>query len=320
VVVDKYFSNLPCQQTPESTEKLVSGLREVCRNGAPVVAGVLTTQQNEDEYPRLEETISLDPVGQCNLRLGVVNTDPDTRRVPLNWWCRGSAKGSEVRAVPSLSLAAVEGAQPDIAVSDSRLAKLIQENLNPYTTVLPENEWGRYAISAGEVLCGRTIGRNDDWRACGDAPLSADLSSRLRGRVVLIGEDSPREDTHDTALGEMPGFVLQAGFIESLLDDRLYRPVPQAVNYGLGLLIFACFEYILEVSSSLWMAFRRMMFLILAAGGVIYVTVIHFGYFLNPAALSIAYLTIKISGVAVTRFGVGEHAPEVAGDEAKAVP
>jgi len=42
----------------------------------------------------------------------------------------------------------------------------------------------------------------------------------MRGHIVIIGEYS-REMFFDTELGPLPGVVLQANYIESLLDDRI---------------------------------------------------------------------------------------------------
>jgi CHASE2 domain-containing sensor protein len=82
------------------------------------------------------------------------------------------------------------------------------------------------------------------WRACEDAGLSKKLRSLADGRVVIIGEDVTDADRHDTVVGGLPGYMLQANYIESLLDDRLIRPVPEGLNMMAGLRFFAAFEYI----------------------------------------------------------------------------
>jgi hypothetical protein len=47
----------------------------------------------------------------------------------------------------------------------------------------------------------------------------------LTGRIAVIGDASG--DTHESVLGEVPGVVLHANYIEALLDDRYYIPLGQ---------------------------------------------------------------------------------------------
>jgi CHASE2 domain-containing sensor protein len=98
----------------------------------------------------------------------------------------------------------------------------------------------------------------------------------------------PGLDRHDTVVGDMPGYMLQANYLESLLDDRLIRPVPEAVDWISGFVVYAAFEFIIRryhrrrVPGVLWA-------LVLLSGTAltVYLAVTLFGYYLNPATVSL---------------------------------
>ena len=58
---------------------------------------------------------------------------------------------------------------------------------------------------------------------------------QIAGHVVIIGEINHELDDHLTIVGRMSGLLVQANYIEALLDDRLFRPMP-VLDYALGFL------------------------------------------------------------------------------------
>src|SRR5205823_12658438 len=50
----------------------------------------------------------------------------------------------------------------------------------------------------------------------------------------------------DSVVGAVPGYILQANYIESLLDDRYFLPIKLWLQVTLSLLIFAIIELIFK--------------------------------------------------------------------------
>ena len=112
---------------------------------------------------------------------------------------------------------------------------------------------------------------------------------------MVIGEDIPEMDHHDTVVGNMPGYILQANYIESLLDDRLIRPVPEAINLTYGLLIYAIFEWILwYYHDRRFHGFLCVCALFLGAVLTVYLSVTLVGYYLNPTMVCVLVVLIRV--------------------------
>jgi len=52
-------------------------------------------------------------------------------------------------------------------------------------------------------------------------------------------------DSHFSVVGEVPGYILQANYVEALLDGRYFRAVAGWVNYVAGFLIYLAFHWVL---------------------------------------------------------------------------
>lgn len=74
-----------------------------------------------------------------------------------------------------------------------------------------------------------------------------DLTERrkLAHRIVLIGANwsslgygrGPEVDGHPSPVGEIPGVVLHANYVEAILDGRTYRPIPSEVAVGVEIVV-----------------------------------------------------------------------------------
>jgi hypothetical protein len=104
------------------------------------------------------------------------------------------------------------------------LAKINQADEHPFTSFITEPAF--QAVHAIDLLCDRQLGANQDWRKCTAPDLGADprFSHLKGGQIILIAENSA-QDIHKSVIGEVPGYVLQANYIEALLDDRCFRPI-----------------------------------------------------------------------------------------------
>jgi CHASE2 domain-containing sensor protein len=153
---------------------------------------------------------------------------PDRRAVPPR------VPLEDGREIPSLSLAAAERFRPELVSTKD----WSQPRFGSFVNRSPESE-----ISAHQLM----IAQGDEAQA---------LARKIRHKIVLVGgdwhEDSSRVgrrvDQHPTPIGELPGVVLHANYVEAILDDRAFdmlrsRVWLSAVDVLLGLL----FAYVLFV-------------------------------------------------------------------------
>jgi CHASE2 domain-containing sensor protein len=71
---------------------------------------------------------------------------------------------------------------------------------------------------------------------------------KLRDRVAVVGQVWPGQDVHESVIGAVPGVVLQANYIESLLDQRIFKPL----DPWLQLLIGAVWLLLIAAPAFLW--------------------------------------------------------------------
>jgi CHASE2 domain-containing sensor protein len=106
----------------------------------------------------------------------------------------------------------------------------------PVTAFLPDGAFPHVPASA--LVCqGKTTPLNE-WSTC---QIDAHPDYRIKHRVVLIGlgENTNNADSWHNVLGETPGYVMQASYIESLLDDRFMWQVSSGTQFFLNLVLFA---------------------------------------------------------------------------------
>ena len=142
------------------------------------------------------------------------------------------------------------------------------------------------------------------WRACEDQEIQPDIRAQIQGRVVVVGEDFSDIDRHETVVGDIPGYILQANYVESLLDDRVIRPAPQLLNLLTGLMVFAGFEYLAwRYHHHRVKAFAA---LLVGTALIIYLSVTLLGYYLNPVTISVIAVLLRIGDLAIMPPGTPE--------------
>jgi CHASE2 domain-containing sensor protein len=115
----------------------------------------------------------------------------------------------------------------------------------------------------------------------------------------------PGLDRHDTVVGEMPGYMLQANYLESLLDDRLIRPVPEVIDWISGFLVYATFEFIVRrYHHRRGLGVFWTLVLFSGAALTVYLSVTLFGYYLNPAAVSLLAALMGLMDLVLWPSGV----------------
>jgi hypothetical protein len=187
----------------------------------------------------------------------VARGDSDTRRIPLGWPVYEDFPQSGANIGPrwkdTLSVAAVRAFDPHQkvlktieALTPDGLTK-VSTMLHPYTSLLREDQLP--IVRAIDLICSNPP--NESWRnTCVRTRILPVNSSAVRNPIVVIGIAGLGGDVHQSVIGRVPGVILQANYIQSLLSNRLYQFLPLAADlllgvvWLLGVLIVAwCFRF-----------------------------------------------------------------------------
>jgi hypothetical protein len=298
VVIDKFFGDTNCSKDDPGTLNLMRGAQALCAAHITLVVGRLVTESartaRAGAHP-LDPSLAFAPAVAC-VTEGVTNINVDLRRAVL-WWPNVQPVSGSHDAPPSLALAASLAASP-MFMQNGRLAGWTPDAPDPYVSFVRRGQFDDYDIAARDLVC--SAPGSSGWRACEDAELSPKIRRVVDGRVVVIGEDIADIDRHDTVVGDLPGYILQANYIESLLDDRLMRPVPEGLNVLAGLVFFAAFEYIAwRYHERRLRAFSLVALLFASAGLAIYLSVTLLGYYLNPATIGLLAVALRLADTAL---------------------
>jgi CHASE2 domain-containing sensor protein len=226
------------------------------------------------------------------IKYGLLRLDCDNRRIPLLWFVyqKSSPTPPKRESAPSLALAAAQIDDPETA---TRLAPLLRQNQHPFTSFLPESAFK--PIGGMQVVCGGPLADINKWRDC---PIQDNKNFGIRGKVLMIGERSSSEDRHDNILGpRIPGMVLQANYLESLLDDRYFTPLSRGVEIVLIVVCFVMVELIFHFSKSPHIGLLRSAAFVALLWSVCYVLMVEGGYIVTlwiPTSLAI-FLTYVMS-------------------------
>ncbi len=293
VVVDKYFTRDGCILA-EPTEKLQAAAAEVAAR-VPLVIGLVTDERAAATDGVRRPPLLLPPLAfetAPSLREGLVNRDLVARRVPLGWTVRPSADGgAEWRN--SLALEAALVHEPKLFAKSPRLQDLKDERHNPYTSMIGERFFN--ILVAADFLCADKATAADHALACAQAKRSETDPSYVRGRIVIVGETGGAIDRHDSGVvGEVPGTVLQANYIEALLDERYFRSAPEPVNYVVGFLLFLALELSLRLANPL-KALGCAALVVIVTFGLLSLSARYGGYYVDPAvsALVLVFMLIR---------------------------
>jgi CHASE2 domain-containing protein len=288
IVIDKYFSATACGES-EPNEQLRNS---VVASPVPIIVGLQTrTKRDLERDVHLTEAqkkafgdtcLVLVPAFKFDnadlpstVKYGLTRLNRDTRKIPLQWPVYGKPEDLErgkPLLIPTLSLAAAEQFEQRMPHAQV-LNELLSQGKHPFTGFLDEIP----TISAIEVLCGKKKpGRDPNWENC---QTDVSVDDELRNRIVIIGEFGNKDDLHERVIGEVPGVVLQANYVESLLDDRYLRPVNKGITLLVNLLWVAIVEACFALSSSPRRAALYSVLSILLLGVVCYV-IVFYGYFL----------------------------------------
>jgi CHASE2 domain-containing sensor protein len=178
----------------------------------------------KDNQAILEPSLKLDSTDTLKLSYGLFTFNEDSRKVPLSWSAYTSLDrvGQEPPVkMDTFSVAVAKAYRPDPRIL-SEIKSFQASGRDPLTSFLTEREIR--CFSSSDVLEGSThqsIGQEK----CNSPDVETPPLAQLNHRVVVIGKDDIRIDRHDSVIGEVSGVVLQANYIESILDSRLLKPV-----------------------------------------------------------------------------------------------
>ncbi len=194
------------------------------------------------QRPPLEDTQlvlipSLDP-GTPGSQ-GVAEVNSDNRKIPLSWPMFSQFNTQvpeEPKRMDSLSIAAVRAFDPRHPAL-ARVGALAGDGSpvpssedHPFTSFLREEDFPVY--SALDVICTQATDKQTNPLCANFQQGNRDL--RLKGRVLVVGVVGTGADIHQTVIGKVPGVMLQANYIQSLLDLRVYKPIKPAYQIAMG--------------------------------------------------------------------------------------
>lgn len=302
VVLDASFNPDSCLDA-KANDKLIAGLQSLCDDDVAVVVGVQAEIQADERLrgttPLLKPSYPfIKALKNCRAEEALLNIDVDHRRVLLQ--SRVQRDPSVPADLPTFAYSAVR-----ILGGEQALGKRVRSalgNLNepPYVSFLHPAEFQTGVIDAWTFLCGQRQGGPDfKFETCVEDPAATDVARRVRGQIVVVGYID-EDDRIDTVAGKQPGYLLQANYIESLRDDRIFRAVPGWLNACSGLLIFVLFEAIMYFNQGMLpKALAWLAGLLAVSVLVVFTLVVHLGVYLNPVTFSLLAVVTRLGGEVV---------------------
>jgi CHASE2 domain-containing sensor protein len=259
VVLDVWFDPELCSDK-QTIGTLSDELRQFSKQ-APIILGVpsrnaadLQAESPADfaymrnRNPALKSTdLVLMPVVQLpqypdeRLTVAVIRRDSDARRIPLSWPVYDDfpdvGSNAEPKRKDTLSVAAVRAFDPHhpvlktIDALNSDGSARISTDAYPYTSFLREDQF--QIARAIDVICSSPP--NELWKTvCAQTRILRVTPEMFRDKIVVIGLAGLGGDLHQTVLGKAPGLFLQANYIESLLSNRVYKPLSLCADLLFG--------------------------------------------------------------------------------------
>jgi hypothetical protein len=227
IVIDKHFEPGTCGDA-ETNRLLVDAV--VSADSPVVIVGAFesTIAEARVDHPTAAVAAAkyaeIDPLlvfpdlfpDSAEPRRGLVRLNQDVRKIPT-WWTAWAPYRPSEAPQSMMSLAMMTAVVHDPWLRSTSRWKRMQR-LHPYTAFIDEKDFP--TVGARKLLDSK--------------PTLGSLEEALRHRILLIAEHSST-DIHSTLGSEVSGYVLQANYIEGLLDDRVVFPFPSGIDIGLGI-------------------------------------------------------------------------------------
>jgi hypothetical protein len=307
IVIDKYFHPGACPDLNDPGNRMLATALRASKS--PVVLGLRTLDEDDLDAQRPLNGVERQALEKASLVLaprldfgslpptvkyGILRVDSDTRRIPLQWPVYSDRKELETgqaHLMESLSLVAVE--QYDASsFRRPEFNALFSEGLHPFTSFLSEQEIP--TLSAIDLVCHTQNHQPSQWQNCEPDDYADDL---IRNHIVVVG-NRVVEDFHPSVVGTVPSVVLQANYIESLLDGRYLKSLPFYFSFlanfilflGLGLPCYRGMPWERFTPNQILVASLLFSFILWIS---VYFIVLHLGYYFVvwfPGALALAAL------------------------------
>ena len=317
IVIDKYFGAETCPNGDPGTLRLLSTIDHL-RKGEPyeagkqahrpmaIVVGLQAVEVDEKARKLADVTSYVQPslrfeTSTTRDQQGLCNAAPDVRRLALQWSVypdeRSAADGTIV-STDTLAFAAAKQYNPLLLKESRRLADLVASGKQPFIGFLEPDQFKPYRRFASEIVCGKPLASQQDWPGCfGQQPVPPEVA----GRIVLIAEEDSG-DQHNTIVGRIPGYYLQANYIEAILDDRFLMPAWRGVNTIFSFAILLVMELLLVVfHNSPVRAVLSIFALAAVVAFVIFELIVNVEVYVDPAWVTLTYVVFRLSHILFSR-------------------
>lgn len=313
IVIDKFFS-VACEDKDPidtGTKNLKTALETISKE-TPIVIGRLgpyytgnsdsgehgqTTRILEASQPALTFLQSADNSGPRIIE-GILNLDLDNRKMALKWSVQHDNTDNSKNNFDTLSFAAVkayyETQSAQLTTQNSEIEKLLKRNKNPYISFIGREKIDSIIIPAGKLISNDTESAEAKTIPSGILTTSENLY-RLRGKIVIIGELDNYYDKHDSVFyRKIPGVILQANYIEAMLDQRCHEPTPW-LDYIIGFIVFVVIYYCGLYSETWSELLTCLVGIFIGVFLLIYFLVALSGFYINPITISLLGILIIIT-------------------------
>jgi hypothetical protein len=326
-IVMDYWYSAPCKHEYKGTSLLLDAIREASAT-APVI--LIRDSANSHEIEAycpthriqlqsdeevLGPTIPIVGATPDSVQYGLARLNADTRKIPLTWYSYPNCDAAAARAGRQITATLAVATVQSIFRDALRPFEELQRNVvHPFTSFITEDKFPIY--SALNVICSDPDHSREKLPYCNAPPGDRKLAANLSHRIVLIGEQHAN-DYYDTVIGRVPGMVLHANYIESLMDERSLKPVVDWLQIPIGLLWFLVIELIFRRWDT-----KPAHALLFAVGvttvlGIVfyYVVILHWGFYfvlLPPTITAIILRFISSKRDQYVKGLLDRHSPQPA--------
>ncbi len=313
IVVDLAFpaedSSDSCPMNAPETKTLLSSIDQVAKT-TPIVLGQASTKLDEmpdalaaqlrsqgfEENELLLRKPFLQIGSAGNVSFGLIRLNVDLNKVPIVWFGHEQEQSSP-KPYPTLGLVSAEVYRASFPHGIERLQNFANAGYHPVTSLLPKSDFA--VVNAIDIICAHRP-QNHDWAGCkGPEAGGSSEYPKLHGRIVVVGVDDRPQDMWNTSSGRLPGYTVQANYVEALLDARTYRPL------GFWATLALSFAWLILVELPFWLMQEKLMkgLIFSVAVSIIilflakYVALVNFGIFINlfaPSALLLGTSLIHV--------------------------
>jgi hypothetical protein len=228
---------------------------------------------------------------------GLMRLNADVQLIPIVWNVWQLPSVGRKLPMETLSFATAKALRRPFPEPSLALERLKLMRAHPRTELLRADDIP--TIHANSLVSKVQSGPGEgDWLPVAlNAQREESVRGQLRNRVVLVGWIGDNNDMHETLQGRLPGSLIQASYIEALLDWRYLRPAPLWLQIPFGVGWIALFEWIFrQERSSAWKAPIYALAICVGLGILIYyIAAVNFGFYFSLWPPGLATITIRIA-------------------------